>query len=99
MVQKFLAPHEAFDTSFQLNNLASLERARRQLSEFIIAIAAHEIGHQPGPQTLVPLNIHHLEGGLMQAGGPVATAAASARFEPRTLARFRNQHEWSNDEL
>lgn len=65
-----------------------------RLPKFIIATAAHEMGHQPGYEPGVLSGNHHDEGRLMRIGGPSPIDPLSEEFSPTTVERFRRSQKW-----
>lgn len=88
---------DEYDYSFRLvDNGATPQigiNAIKHLKNYIVATAAHEIGHQPGVQDG---DIHHAELGLMRRGG-VNNKEHSEKdsFSASTILRFRNSQKWS----
>ncbi|QTN33052.1 hypothetical protein HZ994_12240 [Akkermansiaceae bacterium] len=88
---------EWFDNSFRIAaagaNPVIGNEAREDLKNYIIAVAAHEIGHQPGTQDG---EIHHAEKGLMRGGGVAdPTRPEIEVFSATSVFRFRNNKSWS----
>jgi hypothetical protein len=70
--------------------------SRLKLKDFIVATAAHEIGHEP-ENTLGPniLNDHN-ELGLMSEGGALPASPEDEKFTAKSFLRFRKTRGWSN---
>jgi hypothetical protein len=86
---------ENYWTKFQSKNSNSLTEANRLSKLWIIAVASHEIGHQPGHQDEP---VDHAEGGLMSAEMNEVSQLTpeNARFSPKTIQRFRKANRWSD---
>lgn len=83
-----------FDSSFRIGG-NSAAKALERLPKFIIAIAAHEMGHQPGYEPSVLGGNHHDELQLMREGGPPSSSDSSQeRFSATTVERFRKSQKW-----
>ncbi len=70
------------------------DRANKRLAKWIVAVAAHEMGHQPDNQSEIE---DHQEGQLMSVGcGEVSSSSPEkAKFSAKTVKRFRKSNRWS----
>jgi hypothetical protein len=88
---------EAYNDQFLLvaeqgSNPAIGDQARMNLGNFIIATAAHEMGHHPGA---LSVNDEHSELGLMRDGGVLLNSPQEEKFTASTISRFRKSQKWS----
>ncbi len=95
------ACREPYDSSLRTTApdglpLVSVAQAASRVPKFIVAISAHEIGHQPGyePNRYLNLN-HHDEEGLMRQGGADPVYPDKENFTATTVERFRTSKKWS----
>ncbi|MEO5716496.1 MAG: hypothetical protein ABIT37_23665 [Luteolibacter sp.] len=68
-------------------------QARKNLRKWTVAVASHEIGHQPSyPDEAVA----HGEGGLMSEAlsGVSVNSSENAKFYPKSILRFRSVNRW-----
>lgn len=85
---------DEFDSSFRIGG-NSAKIARALFPKFVIATAAHEIGHQPGYEPSILGGDHHDELELMRRGGPISSINPSTeRFSATTVERFRKSQKW-----
>jgi hypothetical protein len=86
---------EAYGNGLTSTNIALLEVRRQRLDRFIIAVAAHEMGHFPGVQHP---DEDHAEGKLMSnsLNDVDLLKPETATFNPKTLLRFRKSTRWAN---
>ena len=86
----------SFDYTLRLPASSRLEVKQKildRLNLYIIGIATHEIGHQPGNGDEAD---DHAEMGLMARGGGVSPNNPSeAGFSAKTVLRFRKAHTWT----
>jgi len=85
---------EIFDSGLRSPNPQTVLNNLGYLEKWIIANAAHEIGHQPGVKTE---EADHAEHGLMEAqlDGVSNITPENAKFAPSTVLRFRKSTRWS----
>jgi hypothetical protein len=85
---------ENYDAFLRNSNPESVILYRARLKRWIVAVAAHEMGHQPAEQTEKE---DHDEDELMSEGLSVVSGISpeNSFFTPLTVRRFRKSTRWS----